>query len=61
MPYVNLLIMPYVNLQVLQLLYDKDIIREEAILSWESEKLGADEADRVLLKQAQSFIEVRTV
>ncbi|XP_074321165.1 uncharacterized protein LOC141657730 [Silene latifolia] len=43
--------------QVLHLLYSEDIIQEEAILSWESEKQGADEADRVLLKQAETFIE----
>ncbi|KMT14763.1 hypothetical protein BVRB_4g075290 [Beta vulgaris subsp. vulgaris] len=43
--------------QILHLLYSCDIIQEEAILSWESEKQGADEADRVFLKQAESFIE----
>ncbi|KAK9673477.1 hypothetical protein RND81_12G169700 [Saponaria officinalis] len=43
--------------QVLHLLYSMEIIQEEAILSWESEKLGADEGDKVLLKQAESFIE----
>lgn len=36
-----------------------DIIHEEAILSWEAEKQGADEADKVLLKHAETFIEVR--
>ncbi|KAL2941519.1 putative translation initiation factor eIF-2B subunit epsilon [Bienertia sinuspersici] len=43
--------------QILHLLYSLDIIREETILSWESEKLEADEADKVFLKQAESFIE----
>lgn len=43
--------------QILHLLYSLDIIQEEAILAWESEKQGADEADRAFLKQAQSFIE----
>jgi len=36
-----------------------DIIQEEAILAWEAEKAGADEADRVFLKQSEKLIEVR--
>lgn len=43
--------------QILHLLYSLDVIQEEAILSWESEKQEADEADKVFLKQAESFIE----
>ncbi|KNA21848.1 hypothetical protein SOVF_039570 [Spinacia oleracea] len=44
--------------KVLQFLYeDVDLIQEEAILSWESEKMGADEVDRVFLKQAEPFIQ----
>ncbi|CAO2837518.1 unnamed protein product [Amaranthus hypochondriacus] len=43
--------------QILHILYDVDIIQEEAILAWESEKQEADEADKVFLKQAQTFID----
>ncbi|XP_021772330.1 translation initiation factor eIF-2B subunit epsilon-like [Chenopodium quinoa] len=43
--------------QILHFLYSLEIIQEEAILAWESEKQGADEVDRVFLKQAESFIE----
>ena len=46
-------------MQILHILYDVDIIQEEAILAWESEKQEADEADKVFVKQAQSFIDVR--
>ncbi|CAI9102454.1 OLC1v1000729C1 [Oldenlandia corymbosa var. corymbosa] len=44
-------------LQILHLLYDKDIVQEEAILNWASEKENADESDKVLLKQAESLIQ----
>ncbi|KAJ8427031.1 hypothetical protein Cgig2_032859 [Carnegiea gigantea] len=43
--------------QILHLLYEMDIIQEEAILAWEAEKAGADEADRVFLKQSEKLIE----
>ncbi|KAF8017919.1 hypothetical protein BT93_H2973 [Corymbia citriodora subsp. variegata] len=43
--------------QILHLLYDKDIITEEAIEDWESEKKDADEADRVFVKQAEIFLQ----
>ncbi|GAB2269869.1 hypothetical protein Dimus_004788, partial [Dionaea muscipula] len=43
--------------QILHFLYTKDVIQEEAILSWASEKEGADEADKLFLKQSESFIE----
>lgn len=43
--------------QILHLLYDKDIIQEEAILKWASEKDGAEEADKVFVKQAEKFIQ----
>ncbi|KAL2924714.1 putative translation initiation factor eIF-2B subunit epsilon [Bienertia sinuspersici] len=49
--------LPSIDEEILHLLYSLDIIREETILSWESEKLEADEADKVFLKQAESFIE----
>ncbi|KAK3418471.1 hypothetical protein EUGRSUZ_H04421 [Eucalyptus grandis] len=42
--------------QILHLLYEKDIITEEAIEDWESEKKDADEADRVFVKQAEIFL-----
>ncbi|KAK9066479.1 hypothetical protein SSX86_013801 [Deinandra increscens subsp. villosa] len=43
--------------QILHLLYDIDIIQEEAILNWANEKEGADEADKVFVKQAEKFIQ----
>lgn len=46
-----------VFVQILHLLYDKDIIQEEAILNWASEKEGADETDKLFVKQAEKFIQ----
>ncbi|PIA29915.1 hypothetical protein AQUCO_05800177v1 [Aquilegia coerulea] len=43
--------------QVLHLLYDKDILSEDAIISWASEKEGADESDKIFLKQSETFIQ----
>ncbi|KAK4282850.1 hypothetical protein QN277_014177 [Acacia crassicarpa] len=43
--------------KILSIMYDKDIIGEEAVLSWEDEKREADEADKVFVKQAQTFIQ----
>ncbi|KVH99637.1 translation initiation factor eIF-2B subunit epsilon isoform X1 [Cynara cardunculus var. scolymus] len=43
--------------QVLHLLYDKDIIQEEAILNWANEKEDADESDKVFVKQSEKFIQ----
>lgn len=43
--------------QILHFLYTMDILQEESILSWASEKEGADEADRVFVKQSESLIE----
>ncbi|KZV47254.1 translation initiation factor eIF-2B subunit epsilon [Dorcoceras hygrometricum] len=43
--------------QILPILYDKDILQEEAILSWAAEKEEADESDKVFLKQAEKFIQ----
>jgi translation initiation factor eIF-2B subunit epsilon len=43
--------------QILHLLYDKDITQEEAILRWAAEKEGADESDKVFLKQSEQFIQ----
>lgn len=42
-------------------MYDKDIIQEEAILSWDDEKREADEIDKVFVKQAQTFIQVNII
>ncbi|KAK9140541.1 hypothetical protein Scep_010222 [Stephania cephalantha] len=43
--------------QILHLLYDKDILSEDAILSWASEKEGGDEADKIFVKQSEVFIQ----
>lgn len=43
--------------QILHLLYDKEIIQEEAILNWASEKEGADESDKIFVKQSEKFIQ----
>ena len=42
--------------QVLQLLYDADIISEEAILAWAEEKGNAEESDKVFLEKAKPFL-----
>ncbi|XP_042446250.1 translation initiation factor eIF-2B subunit epsilon-like [Zingiber officinale] len=41
---------------ILSYLYEKDILSEDAILSWESEKGAADESDKIFVKQSESFI-----
>lgn len=41
----------------LEVLYEKEILTEEAILSWASEKQEADESDKVFLKQSEVFIQ----
>ena len=43
--------------KVLEVLYEKEILNEEEILSWESEKQEADESDKVFLKQSEVFIQ----
>ncbi|KAF5946068.1 hypothetical protein HYC85_016296 [Camellia sinensis] len=43
--------------QVLHLLYDKDLLQEDAIHNWATEKEGADESDKVFLKQSEKFIQ----
>ncbi|KAK4782643.1 hypothetical protein SAY86_007017 [Trapa natans] len=43
--------------KILCLLYDKDMISEDAILDWESEKKYAEESDRVFVKQAEKFLQ----
>ncbi|KAL3838343.1 hypothetical protein ACJIZ3_022934 [Penstemon smallii] len=44
-------------MQILNLLYNNDILQEEAILNWASEKEEADEADKHFLKQAEELIQ----
>ncbi|PHU10019.1 hypothetical protein BC332_21879 [Capsicum chinense] len=43
--------------QILHHLYDQEIIQEEAILDWASEKEGAEESDKVFVKQSEKFIQ----
>jgi len=42
---------------LLNILYEMDIIGESALLRWESEKEGAEESERGLLKLASPFLE----
>ncbi|KAF7149037.1 hypothetical protein RHSIM_Rhsim03G0245100 [Rhododendron simsii] len=44
--------------KVLHHLYDVEILQEEAILNWAAEKEGADESDKVFLKQSETFIKI---
>ena len=44
------------NVQVLQLLYDADVIEEDAFFKWAEEKAHADEEDRLFLTKAAEFI-----
>jgi translation initiation factor eIF-2B subunit epsilon len=44
--------------QVLHMLYDIDVVSEDAIIAWASEKQYADESDKVFLKQSEKFIQV---
>ncbi|XP_044482307.1 translation initiation factor eIF-2B subunit epsilon-like [Mangifera indica] len=43
--------------RILHLLYDKDILEEDAILRWAAEKEGADESDKIFVKQAEKLIQ----
>ena len=43
-------------MQVLQLLYDADVIEEDAFFKWAEEKAHADEEDRLFLTKAADFI-----
>jgi len=43
--------------QVLQQLYDADVVSEEAFIAWADEKEHAEEHDRAYLKKAAKFIE----
>ena len=42
--------------QVLQLLYDCDVISEDAILAWAEEKGNADDSEKLFLEKAQPFL-----
>ncbi|XP_057961800.1 uncharacterized protein LOC131153477 [Malania oleifera] len=42
---------------ILHLLYEKDFLEEDAILRWALEKEGADETDKVFVKQSEAFIQ----
>jgi translation initiation factor eIF-2B subunit epsilon len=39
------------------MLYDIDVVSEDAIIAWASEKQYADESDKVFLKQSEKFIQ----
>ena len=43
--------------QLLKLLYERDIIGEEAILAWAEEKAHADEEEKRFLRLAEPFLE----
>ncbi|KAK1298706.1 hypothetical protein QJS10_CPB14g01256 [Acorus calamus] len=42
---------------VLNKLYENDVITEDAIISWATEKGGADESDKIFVKQSEPFIQ----
>lgn len=44
-------------LQLLEVLYDKDVLEEDAVLQWAQEKEHGDEEDKIFLKKAEKFIE----
>lgn len=46
-------------LQILCHLYEEEVIQEDAILRWDDEKRDADESDKVYVKKAEKFIQVR--
>lgn len=41
---------------MLQLLYDADVVEEDAFFKWAEEKAHADEEDRLFLAKAADFI-----
>ncbi|KAH7529231.1 hypothetical protein FEM48_Zijuj05G0162700 [Ziziphus jujuba var. spinosa] len=43
--------------KILIQLYDQEVIQEDAILRWDDEKKGADESDKIYVKQAEKFIQ----
>ncbi|CAI7934582.1 unnamed protein product, partial [Closterium sp. NIES-54] len=42
--------------QVLEALYDRDIVSEEAVMAWADEKQFADAADKVFVERSAAFI-----
>ncbi len=42
--------------QVLQLLYDAEVVEEDAFIKWAEEKVHADAEDRVFLDKAAEFL-----
>ncbi len=44
-------------MQLLEVLYDKDVVEEDAFLQWAQEKEHGDEEDRAFLDKAQYFID----
>ncbi|KAG2662453.1 hypothetical protein PVAP13_1KG538800 [Panicum virgatum] len=44
--------------EILPILYDKDVVSEDAIMRWAEEKEHADESDKVFVKQSEAFIQV---
>ena len=46
-----------VFLELCKVLYDEDIVEEDAFLAWAEEKQHAAEEDKVFLKKAAKFIE----
>ncbi|KAG2662457.1 translation initiation factor eIF-2B subunit epsilon-like isoform X3 [Panicum virgatum] len=43
--------------EILPILYDKDVVSEDAIMRWAEEKEHADESDKVFVKQSEAFIQ----
>ncbi|XP_050225237.1 uncharacterized protein LOC126674774 [Mercurialis annua] len=46
-----------VFVQILNVLYEKDIVDEDAILSWADEKKDAEESDKFFVMQSEKFIQ----
>ena len=44
------------GVQVLQVLYDDDVLSEEALVAWADEKDNASEEERVFLSKAAAFM-----
>ena len=45
--------------QLLEVLYEEDVVEEGAILAWASEKEFAEEAEKVFVDRAAVFLKVR--
>ena len=46
-----------VCVQLLDALYEQDVLEEDAVLQWAQEKEHADEEDKVFLRKAEEFIQ----